>query len=466
MSLLDQALDFSKEYHKDHTRLTGEAVHDHCLRVVRLLQDEGINDEKVLIIAALHHVPKYDPASDVWQKLEQLFGKDVASSLMEYYELTKRSIKRVTSKDIQNQYIIPSFLNLTTNVDIIAIRIADKLDNLNTCFNFQLEIRNRLADRALVVYAPIARFIHLTGFLNKLEDQAFKILYPADHFRITSFLKTIERDATLLFEDIKRFMSELCSEHMIKHQIDFRIKKPYSIFKKERRYIAKGISPVQDFTHLPDILAMRLLVETVDQCYLVDSLLKNVWTQIPEYTEDLIVNPRPSGYQSLHSVFKATHRFSIEIQIKTFAMHEVNEYGVASHIFYKASSSFKKKLLSDPDWVKKLNYWEKDYTFNSHLTGEKPFSNKIYTFTPKGDVIELDRGATVIDFAYAVHEDLGRNFIGGLVNASIAKASQVLNDGDVVEIKASKRMKLPSRDWLDFVKTSKARAHIKKELKE
>ena len=147
-------------------------------------------------------------------------------------------------------------------------------------------------------------------------------------------------------------------------------------------------------------------------------------------------------------------------------MHEVNEFGVASHLFYKAGATFRKKLLNDPDWLKKLNYWEKDIAFDTtEGMKEKPFFTKIYTFTPKGDIIELDRGATVIDFAYAVHEDIGRNFTGCLVNGSIAKASQVLNDGDVIEIKASKKQKLPSRDWLEFVKTSKARNHIKKELK-
>ncbi len=465
MALLEQALEFSKNFHKDHTRLTGEPVSDHCQRVVQILKDEGIKEEKLFVVAALHHVLKHDDSKEIQDKLETTFGEIILAALRGFNELTKRKIKQAATRDAENQFIVQSFLNFTHDTDILVIRIADKLDNLNYSFNFPSESRNRLAQRALDIYSPIARFLGLSGFVSKLEDQAFKILYPADYYRITHYINSIKDDVILIFEDSKLFIEDLCAENSIPSQVKFRIKKPYSIFKKERTYLAKGIEPKPDFSHLPDILAMRILVETVEQCYLMDSLLKGAWPTTEEPTEDLIANPRPSGYMSLHSVFKLSRKFSIEVQIRTFEMHEVNEFGVASHLFYKAGATFRKKLLNDPDWLKKLNYWGKDIAFDSaEGLKEKPFSTKIYTFTPKGDIIELDRGATVIDFAYAVHEDIGRNFTGCLVNGAIAKASHVLNDGDVIEIKASKKQKLPSIDWLDFVITSKARGCIRKEL--
>lgn len=466
MSLLEQALEFSIKYHKDHTRLTGEPVWDHCQRVMQILKEEGINDEKLLVVASLHHVLRYDDSKEMQVRLENSFGSTILSALIDFNELTKRKIKRSTTKDAGNQFIVQSFLNLTHDTDILVIRLADKLDNLNYSFNYPPESRNRLAQRVLEIYSPVARFLGLSGFVNKLEDQAFKILYPADYYRITHYIASIQDDVSLLFQDSKLFIEDLCAEHGIPNQVKFRIKKPYSIYKKELLYLSKGVMPVANFSHLPDILAMRVLVDTVEQCYIVDSLLRGVWSIIEEHTHDLIVNPRPSGYMSLHSLFKISSKFNIEVQIRTFEMHEVNEFGVASHLFYKAGGTFRKKLLNDPDWLRKLNYWEKDIAFDTtEGTKEKPFSTKIYTFTPKGDIIELDRGATVIDFAYAVHEDIGRNFTGCLVNGVIAKESYILNDGDVVEIKASKKQKLPSRDWLEFVKTSKARTHIRKELK-
>lgn len=466
MTLLEQALEFSKNYHKDHTRLTGELVSDHCQRVVQILKDEGIEDEKLLVVASLHHVLKYDSSQVMLAKLTEVFGAEISALLSLYHALTLKKVKRHTDFQYNEKLMVQTFLNLAGNMDLLVIRLADKLANLISSFTLDSDARTRLAQRALYIYAPIARLVGLSGFLAKFEEQSFKILYPADYYRVHKMLKNIEPEAAAFFKDAELFVKAMLQEQGIDCVLKFRIKRPFSVFKKERRYIAQGRNLEEYIQAFPDIVAMRVIVNTVEQCYLVDTLLRSIWHTFDEHYEDLIAHPRPSGYKSIHTVFKVSDKFNLEVQIRTHEMHEYNENGGASHIFYKAGDNFKANLERDPDWLKKLNYWEKDIAFDTaEGTKEKPFSTKIYTFTPKGDIIELDRGATVIDFAYAVHEDIGRNFTGCLVNGSIAKASQVLNDGDVIEIKASKKQKLPSRDWLEFVKTSKARNHIKKELK-
>lgn len=465
MTLLEQATDFAKNFHKDHTRLTGEPVYEHCQRVVHILQEEGITDEKLLVVATLHHVLKYDNSQELQRKLSMTFGDDLVSLLLAYQSLTLKKVKRHTDFQYNERLMVQTFLNLADNMDVLVIRLADKLANLVASFTLDVEARSRIAQRALYIYAPIARLVGLSGFLTKLEEQSFKILYTADYYRINRLLKTIEVDAHEFFKDAGSFVTATLLEHGIACSLKFRIKRPFSIFKKERKYLAQGKDLADYFHAFPDVVAMRVIVETVEQCYLVDTLLRSIWLSADEHYEDLISKPRPSGYKSIHSIFRVSEKFNLEVQIRTHEMHEYNENGGASHIFYKAGSNFKSNLERDPEWLKKLNYWEKDIAFDSAgEVKEKPFSRKIYTFTPKGDIIELDRGATVIDFAYAVHEDIGRNFTGCLVNGAIAKASHILNDGDVIEIKASKKQKLPSRDWLEFVKTSKARNHIRKEL--
>lgn len=466
MSLLENALTFSKNFHKDHLRDTGEGVFDHCFRVMKILEAEKVTDENMLATALLHHVLKYDGSDTMKHKLSLEFGASVCELLVAFDSLTRKKVKRYSPREFNQAYIVQTFLNLSENLDVLVIRIADKVDNLNNSFVLNTEDRERVALRALNVYAPITRFLGLSGFLTMFEDQSFKILYAADYFRITKYLNSIVEEATALLEDATTFLMNTLKDRGIGASIAYRLKRPYSIYKKEQRYKLLGKSCKSDYSDFPDIVAMRILVNTIEDCYAVDTLVKSVWHSLDEHYEDLIAKPRPSGYRSIHSVFKVSDKFNLEIQIKTFEMHDYNENGAASHIFYKVGSEFKENLKKDPDWLKKLNYWDKNNRFEQQgLEAAKPFSDKIYTFTPLGDIIELVRGATVVDFAYAVHETIGHNFTGAHVNGAIAKASHVLTDGDVVSIKTVKKNKKPSPDWLDFVVTSRARTQIKKELK-
>ncbi len=210
-----------------------------------------------------------------------------------------------------------------------------------------------------------------------------------------------------------------------------------------------------------DIAAMRVLVNTVEECYAVEGILKQIWDDSAGKRDDYITHPKPSGYKSLHNTFQVKPGFMLEIQIKTHQMHEENEFGVASHTFYKTGETLKKKMFANPNWLKEINFG-----INRAAIKIDQFTDNVYVFTPKGDIKELPRGANLIDFAYYVHNDLGNSCIGGVVNGELQKLTYELQDGDRVEIKTSKNRKKPSPDWEDVVKTKRAKDEIRRSLKE
>jgi GTP pyrophosphokinase len=263
-----------------------------------------------------------------------------------------------------------------------------------------------------------------------------------------------------MLENIRELIYDYLEKNGIKPKISYRIKTEYSIFEKAIRYKEQG-KLKGDYANLYDIAAMRILVETVEECYLVEDLLNKIWTSESSERDDYIANPKPGGYSSLHNVFRIDQDFVVEIQIKTFEMHEENEYGNSSHLFYKYGSHFRKYLKNNPEWLKNSGI---SHIINSDKLGH--FSDFVYVFTPKGDIIELPRGATTLDFAYAIHEDIGNHCIGAMVNKKIEKLSYVLNDGDKIEIKISNSKNNVNKDWLDIVNTRYARKCVRKAVRQ
>ena len=217
----------------------------------------------------------------------------------------------------------------------------------------------------------------------------------------------------------------------------------------------------QDLSKIYDIAAMRVLVDSVENCYAVEGILKEIWDYLPDERDDYIQNPKTGGYQSIHNTFKVSEKINLEIQVKTFEMHENNEFGIASHTFYKTGSTLKKKLKQNPEFLKQLNFLE----LKADIKIDE-FKDKIYVFTPKADIIELPKGATAIDFAYAIHKGLGDSCVGALINNEFKAVNTKLSSGDRVEIKTSKTKKRPSKDWLKEAKTKKAREAIRKSIRE
>jgi guanosine-3',5'-bis(diphosphate) 3'-pyrophosphohydrolase len=457
-SIVAQAQEFSKTYHKKTTRLNGDSYYNHAQNVANILEAQRLSGENILAAAYLHEAVKDDVK--VLDDIRRYFNKEVYDILRVYNEISEKHLRVKESDPVQLENTIKTLMNLSVNTSVLALRLADKVENLRTSHVFSIEDRKSIAMRSALLYAPLARFLSLGKFVRDLEDTSFKILSPQQYAHLSSRLVEAEHAVKKFFDEASIFLKDVLAEQGVYATIDYRMKSVYSTFKKLKKYNA---SLAEAFISIPDVVAFRVLVGDLEHCYKVLETLNSIWELNQGHFSDWISNPKANGYKSIHAVYNVTDKFMAEFQIKTHQMHEFNEYGGASYAIYKLGDNFKKLLDQDPTILERLdskNILEGIADFKT-----KPIENKIYVFTPKQDIIELPKGATVIDFAYSVHEDVGRNFTGVLVNGSIARASTVLKDGDSVEIRFSKKPKLPSRDWLDFVVTSKAKSYIKKSLK-
>lgn len=457
-SIVAQAQEFSKTYHKKDTRLNGDYYYVHTKKVAEILEEQRISNENILAAAYLHELVKENPKT--LDDIAKQFNKNVYDILYTYNEISNKHLRLKDSDPVQIENTIKTLLNLSVNTSVLSLRLADKVENLRTSGVFTPEDRKSIALRATLLYAPLSRFLSLGKFVRDLEDTSFKILSPHQYTQLNNKLAELETEVKSFFDEANTFLQDVLKEQGIPTHIDYRMKGIYSTFKKLKKYDA---SFEKAFNSIPDVVAFRVLVQDIEQCYKVLETLNSVWHLNEHHFSDWINNPKPNGYKSIHAVYNITEKFLAEFQIKTHQMHEYNEFGGASHAIYKLGDNFKKLLDEDPAILEKLS--TKDTVAELADFSAKPIEKKIYVFTPKQDIIELPVDATVIDFAYSVHEHIGRDFVGALVNGSIAKANAVLKDGDVVTIKSSKKPKLPSRDWLDFVVTSKAKNYIKKELR-
>jgi GTP pyrophosphokinase len=335
------------------------------------------------------------------------------------------------------------------------------------------EKRLEITHKALNIYSPLSRLLGLSKLTYELENNAFKIINPGDFLRLEKLVskKIVKVGQTV--EETKGFLESLLSENNIKSKIAHRVKHLYGIYRKVSYKLSKGQDPGKNLENIFDLIAMRILVNTIEECYLTENLLKQIMDHLPEEHDDFIKVPRKTGYKSIHNTFKIAQNLNMEIQIKTHGMHLINEFGQSSHLLYKigdkdkssqAVAEFKKYLQEDPNWFKDLNIWEREKT-TSDYKSSAPFSKNVYAFTPKGDIIELIKGATIIDFAYAVHTRIGNSCIGALVNGQMVKLDYQIEDGDIVEIKTLKSKTKPSSDWLKIAKTSRTRGHIRHALK-
>lgn len=446
----------ARHLHENHFRLSGESYFDHITNVVNLLQNNGVKDEEIIIVAYLHHA--MDAAPKTYDSIAKEFGEGVADLVKEYKKLSASKIS-TTDLGANETTVVQMYLNLIKNPKTLILRLADKVEGIKAVHALSKKEANTAAQKALGLYSPICHLLGIGHFARVLEDQALKTLQPGDFYRIVKYLNEKLPDIQTTLKDTAQFIDEILLEKGIKAKIDYRIKHIYSIHKKFLSYKASGKS--KDLRGIYDIAAMRILVDTVEDCYGVEGLLKQIWEDVPETRDDYIANPKHSGYKSLHNTFKVAPNFVLEIQVKTYRMHEDNEFGLASHTLYKIGEALKKRTAENPDWLKEINFG-----LNRSDIKIDQFTKSVYVFTPKGDIKELPRGANLIDFAYSVHNDLGNSCVGGVVNGELQKLTYELQDGDRIEIKTSKNRKVPSADWLEVVKTKRAKDEIRKTLKE
>jgi GTP pyrophosphokinase len=451
--LLNKAYLTSRKYHKDQYRKTGEPFIIHPLEVAKILAD--IELDQLSIAAALLH----DVIEDTQYSLEMAkkeFGQKIANIINGVTKLDKIVFDSKEEQQVNNMRKM--IIAMSEDVRIILVKLADRLHNMRTLYSLDKEKREKNSIETLEIYAPIAHRLGIYQIKSELEDLSFKYLYTKEYEKIKAMIdEKLEERKSLINEAINIVGGKL-KEAKISADISGRIKNYYSVYNKITKQNRK-------FEDIYDIIAIRIIVNDVKSCYGVLGIIHTLWKPVPGRFRDFIANPKFNMYQSLHTTVIGPKGKPLEIQIRTFEMHRIAEYGIAAHYKYKEGSP---KKLSDFDkrvaWIRQILDWQKELKdprdYMEFLKLDL-FEEEVFVFTPKGKVINLPRGATTIDFAYQVHTDIGHNIIGAKINGTMVPIETVLENGDIVEIIVSKSKKGPSRDWLNIVKTTRARNKIK-----
>ena len=459
---LKAAYDFSAAAHEGQKRQTGEPYFIHPCAVVNILVDLGFDDVSTLVAAFLHDVLEDTPVTS--DELEQKFGKEVLELVEGVTKLDK--IKFVSAEDEQAENLRKMFFAMAKDYRVIIIKLADRLHNMRTLDALKPEKQIKIATQSLKIYAPLAGRLGLSFVKCELEDLAMRYLYPDDYYELVEFIKTKSKERQQFIEKICDELKAKLQELGIEGEVNGRQKHLYGIYKKMLKQ-GKNIEQIYD------ISAVRVIVNEVQDCYTVLGAIHTMWMPLPGRFKDYIAMPKPNGYQSLHTTVITKFKETFEIQIRTYEMHRIAEYGIAAHWKYKEGKTGATKIDDQINWLREVMDTQREssdsHEFLENIEGNV-FTDEVYVFTPKGKVLNLPVGSTTIDFAYAIHSAVGNKCIGAKVNGKIVPLNTVLNTGDIVEILTTNSGKGPSRDWIKFVKTASARTKIrqyfKKEMKE
>lgn len=459
---LKAAYDFSAVAHEGQKRQTGEPYFIHPCAVVNVLVDLGFDDVSTLVAAFLHDV--LEDTQVTADELEQKFGKEVLELVEGVTKLDK--IKFVSAEDEQAENLRKMFFAMAKDYRVIIIKLADRLHNMRTLDALKPEKQIKIATQSLKIYAPLAGRLGLSFVKCELEDLAMRYLYPDDYYELVEFIKTKSKERQQFIEKICDELKAKLQELGIEGEVNGRQKHLYGIYKKMLKQ-GKNIEQIYD------ISAVRVIVNEVQDCYTVLGAIHTMWMPLPGRFKDYIAMPKPNGYQSLHTTVITKFKETFEIQIRTYEMHRIAEYGIAAHWKYKEGKTGATKIDDQINWLREVMDTQREssdsHEFLENIEGNV-FTDEVYVFTPKGKVLNLPVGSTTVDFAYAIHSAVGNKCIGAKVNGKIVPLNTVLNTGDIVEILTTNSGKGPSRDWIKFVKTASARTKIrqyfKKEMKE
>lgn len=465
--LVERAYKVAKKAHKGQTRASGEPYILHCLAVASILADLGAPIPA--IAAGLLHDTVEDTSVSL-KDLKRDFGEEIATMVDGVTKLTHlpRVSKRGSSKketsvtkgELAKETLRKTFLAMGDDVRVVVIKLADRLHNMRTLAHLPEDKRKRIAEETLEIFAPLANRLGIWQMKWELEDLAFRYVYPDRYREIAENVakRRVDRESDLT--TITRQIQTVLAEAGVQADVDGRPKHLYSIFRKMER---KGVP----FDRVYDVRGVRIIVESESSCYLALGVIHNRWKPIPGTFDDYVATPKDNFYQSLHTAVIFDDGGTLEAQIRTPEMHENSEYGIASHWRYKEGrkkgDAFEQRIL----WLRRLMEWRQDVDDAGDFVDAMKsdvFDDRVYVFTPKGDIIDLPAGSTPIDFAYHIHTDIGHRCRGAKVNGKLVTLSQKLQTGDAVEILTAKRGG-PSRDWLnpslEMVKSQRARSKIR-----
>jgi len=448
--ILAEAFNFANLAHENQVRKNGEPYIQHPLHTAYMLAEIKA-DLPTVMAGLLHDVP--EDTKHTIGEVKRHFGAEVATLVDGVTKLGKikyRGIERY------RENLKKMFLAMATDLRVIFIKFCDRLNNLRTLENLPPDKQKRIAEETLEIYAPIAGLLGIFRLKWQMEDICFKFLFPEKYAELEykyEVEKKVERNR--FFQKVKSVLTPKLLEAGIKYDIEVRFKHLYSIYLKMQE---KG----KQFDEIYDVFALRLIVETIDDCYKVLGIIHTLWRPKPNRFKDYIAVPKPNGYRSLHTTVFGPEGKVVEFQIRTKEMHEESIYGLAAHWYYKARHG--SKNYQAPSWVKEIVDIQKEITSTTEFVKKIKldiFRDRIFVFSPKGDVFELPEKSTPIDFAYAVHTNVGNKAAGVMINEKLGRLNQELKNGDLLEIIVEKNRQYPNRDWLKFVKTKHARDAIK-----
>jgi len=452
IKILDKAYKTAKKYHGDQLRKSGEPFIVHPLRVGMILAD--IELDQTSIAAAILH----DVVEDTEYNLEKVtseFGNSIARIINGVTKLDKLVFNTKEEQQVSN--IRKMIIAMSEDVRIIIVKLADRLHNMRTLSPLNKEKRKKIANETLEVYAPIAHRLGIYQIKSELEDLSFQFLQKKEYQKIKEMIDEKLKERKILVDEAIVLVKEKLGEINIDADISGRIKSYNSIYRKITEQNRK-------FEDIYDVIAIRIIVDDVKSCYSVLGIIHSLWKPVPGRFKDFIANPKFNMYQSLHTTVIGLKGKPLEIQIRTYEMHKVAEYGIAAHYKYKEGGPELNEFDKRVAWMRQLLDWQKElkdpreYMESLRLD---LFEEEVFIFTPKGKVMNLPRGATPIDFAYLVHTDVGHNALGAKINGVMVPIESTLDNGNIVEIIVSKSPKGPSRDWLNIVKTSRAKNKIR-----
>ncbi|MBQ9318329.1 MAG: bifunctional (p)ppGpp synthetase/guanosine-3',5'-bis(diphosphate) 3'-pyrophosphohydrolase [Bacilli bacterium] len=450
LKVINDAYLFALEKHNGEKRLTGVDYIKHPLNVACILSSISADYETVAA-ALLHDV--IDIAGVQISEIKKKFGDNIASLVEGVTKINRLNYNGDNESTIANYRKI--FVGLTKDVRVIIIKLADRLHNLRTMYVLSEKKQRETSKETLAILTPIAHRLGMNKIKGELEDLSLRYSKPDAYFSIVERLNKTKTERNKYVEEMIENVSNLLNKNGIKHEIKGRAKSIYSIYKK--------LDTGRKFTDIYDLLALRVFVDKIEECYQVMSLIHSVYKPVPKRYKDYIAMPKNNGYQSLHTTVFGRDGNFFEIQVRTYEMDKVAEHGVASHWSYKE----KGKTLMQSAMEEKLQFFRSVMELNEssdeefvHRVNEEILSNVIYVYTPKGDVVELPLGSTPIDFAYRVHTEVGNKMVGAIVNNNIVPLDYKLNDNDIIKINTNKNSN-PNRDWIDMCFTQQAKNKIK-----
>jgi len=456
LDIIDRAYIYSARVHDGQVRLSGEPYLSHPLEVAAILTDMKLD---VISVASglLHDVIEDTHATP--EEINDMFGDEITHIVSGVTKLSALPFSS-NSQARQAESIRKMILAMADDIRVILIKLADRIHNMRTLEFHSEEKRRKIAQETIDIYAPIAARLGIYWIKEELEDTSFMYLQPEEFSKIENHVNRDREESEKYIETVKNFIKKKMDEHNLKCEVLGRYKYFYSIYKKM-------VSQNLEFEEVYDIIAFRIILDTIPQCYEVLGLIHSLWKPVAKKFKDYIGVPKLNMYQSLHTTVIGPFGGRIEIQIRTHEMDKVAKSGIAAHWSYKEGRRFDEKMNKTFSWIQDLVEHQKDFRDPDEFLENVRidlFPDEVYVFTPQGEIKSLPRGATPVDFSYLIHTEVGNQCTGAKVNGRIVPLQYELKTGDTVEIFTSKKGH-PSKDWLNFVKTVKARSRIRQWIK-